>query len=149
MRVIVQRVSKASVSVENEIKGQIENGFLLLVGMTHTDTKEIVEKMADKVANLRVFEDEQGKLNLSIDQIKGAILSISQFTLYADCKKGRRPSFIEAARPQQANELYIYFNEQLSDKNIQVETGVFQTEMNVELTNQGPVTIILDSDTLF
>lgn len=145
MRVVLQRVQHASVTIDGEVHGKIEQGFLALVGIHVNDSKEIVEKLAKKCAELRVFEDDQGKMNLGLMDIQGAILSISQFTLYADCKKGRRPGFENAARPELAQPLYEYFNEQLRARNIPVETGVFGADMKVELLNDGPVTIILDS----
>ncbi len=142
MRVVLQRVKSASVTIDGEIKGTIEQGFLALVGITQTDTKEIVTKMAKKCAELRVFEDKQGKMNLSLKDIQGKILSI---TLYADCKRGRRPGFEKAAKPELAQPLYVYFNEQLALYDIEIETGVFGADMKVNLLNDGPVTIILDS----
>ncbi len=145
MRVLLQRVRYASVAINGTLQGKIEQGFLALVGITHTDTPEIVEKMAKKTAELRVFEDDQGKMNLGLADIQGAVLSISQFTLYADCKKGRRPGFEAAAKPDLAKPLYEYFNEQLRTYNIPVETGIFGADMKVELLNDGPVTILLDN----
>lgn len=145
MRVILQRVTHASVKIDGNIHGEIQQGFLALVGITHEDTKEVIDKVAKKCAELRVFEDEKGKMNLGLADINGAILSISQFTLYADCKKGRRPSFDQAAKPELAKPLYEYFNEQLQMRGIHVETGIFGADMKVELLNDGPVTIILDS----
>lgn len=149
MRVLLQRVKYASVHVDGELVGKCGHGYLLLVGITHTDTKEIVEKMASKCMNLRIFEDEQGKMNKSIFDHKGSVLSISQFTLYADCKKGRRPGFEKAAKPVEAKALYEYFNECVKDMDIPVETGIFGADMKVELLNDGPITIMLDSDELF
>ena len=148
MRVVLQRVKSASVTINGEIKGTIEQGFLALVGITQTDTKEIVTKMAKKCAELRVFEDKQGKMNLGLKDIQGKILSISQFTLYADCKRGRRPGFEKAAKPELAQPLYVYFNEQLALYDIEIETGVFGADMKVELLNDGPFTILLDSEEL-
>lgn len=148
MRVVIQRVKHASVTVEGKTTGQIQDGFMLLVGIKKDDTKEIIEKLAKKVSELRIFSDEAGKMNLSIQDIKGSILSISQFTLYADCKRGRRPGFELAEKPQKANEMYEYFNSILRNYGIIVETGVFGADMQVELCNDGPVTIILDSDEL-
>lgn len=145
MRVVLQRVSHASVAVEGKVVGRIEQGFLLLVGITHTDDETIVQKLAKKCAELRVFEDDNGKMNQGLADCKGAILSISQFTLYADCKKGRRPSFDKAAKGDAAKPLYDYFNEVLKDYGFTVETGEFGADMKVELCNDGPVTIILDS----
>lgn len=145
MRVLLQRVAHASVAVDGSIHGKIEQGFLALVGITQSDTKETVEKLAKKTCELRVFEDQQGKMNLSLFDIQGKILSVSQFTLYADCRRGRRPGFEQAAKSEQANALYEYYNEQLQANGIQVETGVFGADMKVELCNDGPVTILLDS----
>lgn len=145
MRVVVQRSKQASVTVEGEVVGQIERGFVVLVGITHEDSLEDVHYLADKVAHLRVFEDEQGKMNLSLLDAGGAVLSISQFTLYGDCRKGRRPNFMQAARPEQAKELYEAFNQALRDKGLKVETGIFGAMMQVKLVNDGPVTLIIDS----
>lgn len=145
MRLVIQRVSEASVEIEGKINGKIEEGFMVLVGITNDDNKEVVEKMADKLIHLRIFEDENEKLNLSLMDVKGEILSISQFTLYANCKKGRRPSFLDAAKPDLSKPLYEYFNEYLIKKGVHVETGIFGAMMNVSLINDGPTTIILDS----
>jgi len=146
LRVVVQRTKEASVTVNNEVIGKIKQGFLLLVAFTHTDAIEDVEYCARKVSNLRVFEDENQKMNLSIHDVGGSILSISQFTLYGDVSKGNRPSFIESARPEQAIKLYDAFNDILRKKyNLHVETGIFGVEMKVALINDGPVTIIIDS----
>lgn len=145
MRLVIQRVSEASVEIEGKINGEIKEGFMVLVGITNDDNKEVVEKMADKLIHLRIFEDENEKLNLSLMDVKGEILSISQFTLYANCKKGRRPSFLDAAKPDLSKPLYEYFNEYLTKKGIHVETGIFGAMMNVSLINDGPTTIILDS----
>lgn len=145
MRVLIQRVTHASVAIDGEVYAQIKQGFLLLVGITQDDNEETVDKLAKKAAELRLFEDEQGKINRSLSDVGGSILSISQFTLYADCRKGRRPGFEKAAGPQQAKPLYEYFNEQLKAYGIHVETGVFGADMKVELCNDGPLTILLDS----
>lgn len=145
MRLVIQRVSEASVEIESKINGEIKEGFMVLVGITNDDNKEVVEKMADKLIHLRIFEDENEKLNLSLMDVKGEILSISQFTLYANCKKGRRPSFLDAAKPDLSKPLYEYFNEYLTKKGVHVETGIFGAMMNVSLINDGPTTIILDS----
>lgn len=145
MRVVVQRSKNAKVTVNGEITGQIDKGLVLLVGVTHDDTESDAAFLADKIANLRIFEDAEGKMNLSLLDVGGEILSVSQFTLYGDCRKGRRPSFIEAARPEQANGLYETFNSFLRDKGITVETGRFGAMMDVELINDGPVTLIVDS----
>ncbi len=148
MRIVVQRVSEAKVAVENEIVGQIGMGFMCLVGFNHEDNQEVVDKLVNKLVNLRIFEDDDEKLNLSLKDVGGGVLSISQFTLYGDCRKGRRPSFIDAARPEKANPLYEYFNDKLRTLGIVVQTGVFGAMMDVSLTNSGPTTIILDSDQL-
>lgn len=145
MRVVVQRAKKARVTVDGEIVGQIEYGLMLLVGIKHDDSKEDVTYTADKVANLRIFEDEQGKMNRSLLDVNGQVLSVSQFTLYGDCRKGRRPNFMDAARPEEANELYEAFNEELRNKGIIVETGKFGEMMDVTFTNDGPVTLIVES----
>jgi len=145
MRIVLTTVLNASVTIDNKVVGQINRGFCLLVGFTHVDTKETVDKMIDKMLSLRVFLDENGLTNLSIYDVKGEILSVSQFTLYADLAKGRRPSFINAMKPDQAKELYQYFNEQIKQKYGAVETGVFGADMKVSSVNDGPFTIILDS----
>lgn len=149
MRLVVQKVSQSSVKVADKVVGKINKGYLVLVGITDGDNETIVEKMADKLVNLRIFEDENDKLNLSLLDVHGSILSISQFTLYANCKKGRRPSFIEAAKPDVSSPLYDYFNMQLENKGINVERGLFGAMMEVSLINEGPVTIILDSKEIF
>lgn len=145
MRVIVQRSKEASVIVAGDVVGQIEHGLVLLVGITHEDTEQDVDFVADKVANLRIFEDSEGKMNHSVLETGGQILSISQFTLYGDCRKGRRPNFMAAARPEQAEPLYNLFNEKLREKGLRVETGRFGAMMDVHLVNHGPVTLILES----
>jgi D-aminoacyl-tRNA deacylase len=145
MRVVVQRSKNAQVTVNGEITGQISKGLVLLVGVTHQDTEEDAAFLADKIANLRIFEDNAGKMNLSLIDVGGEILSVSQFTLYGDCRKGRRPNFMEAARPEQANPLYERFNGLLREKGIKVETGIFGAMMDVELVNDGPVTLIVES----
>ena len=146
MRVIVQRALNATVTIDGSVVGQIDKGFLLLVGITHSDTEKEAQLLAKKVANLRIMEDPEGKMNLSLAQTEGAILSISQFTLYGDCRKGNRPAFIDAARPEQAEPLYNYFNTLLRHEyGLHVETGVFGADMKVSFINDGPVTIILDS----
>ena len=145
MRLVVQRVSEASVEIEGKINGQIKQGFMILVGITNDDNEEIVDKMVNKLINLRIFEDENEKLNLSLMDIKGEILSISQFTLYANCKKGRRPSFLDAAKPEISKPLYEYFNKALENAGVHTETGIFGAMMKVSLINDGPTTIILDS----
>ncbi|WP_433743370.1 D-aminoacyl-tRNA deacylase [Falsibacillus pallidus] len=145
MRVVLQRSKAASVDVENETIGSIDFGFVLLVGVTHEDTIEDAKYLAEKIANLRVFEDQDGKMNLSLKDVGGEILSISQFTLYGDCRKGRRPNFMAAARPEEAEPLYEAFNQMLSEQGIAVETGKFGAMMDVKLTNDGPVTLIIES----
>ena len=149
MRVVVQRCSRAEVRIDGISVGQIDKGFMLLVGVTDTDTRAEADLLAKKIAQLRVFEDAAGKMNLALGDIGGAILSISQFTLYADCRKGNRPSFIRAARPETAEPLYDYFNDVLRKQyNLHVETGRFGADMKVDFINDGPVTILLDTDEL-
>jgi D-aminoacyl-tRNA deacylase len=145
MRIVVQRSKNASVTVNEKVIGEIEKGLVLLVGVTHEDTIDDANYLADKIVNLRIFEDENGKMNLSLLDVGGSILSISQFTLYGDCRKGRRPNFMAAAKPEQALNLYQYFNHVLSEKNVKVETGEFGAMMDISLINDGPVTLILDS----
>src|SRR4051795_5073840 len=145
MRIVVQRSKNASVTVNEKVIGEIEKGLVLLVGVTHDDTIDDANYLADKIVNLRIFEDGNGKMNLSLLDVGGSILSISQFTLYGDCRKGRRPNFMAAAKPEQALNLYQYFNQVLSEKNVKVETGEFGAMMDVSLINDGPVTLILDS----
>lgn len=145
MRVVLQRVAHASVTVDGEIIGKIQRGFLLLVGVTHDDAMEDMEYLIRKIVQMRIFEDEEGKLNRSIQDIGGEILSVSQFTLYADTKKGNRPSFSKAAPGDVALEMFEQFNGLLRDTGIPVETGQFGANMKVELLNDGPVTILLDS----
>ena len=145
MRLTVQRVANAKVEVDNKVVGKIDRGFLVLLGVTHTDTKKEADYLAKKLCNLRVFEDENEKMNLSIKDIDGELLIVSQFTLYADTKKGNRPSFIESATPEYANELYEYFIQKCKEENIKkVEKGVFGAHMEVSLLNDGPVTINLE-----
>ena len=148
MRVILQRVKWSSCTIDGVKVSSIEDGYMALVGFDNSDTKEVVEKMANKISKLRVFEDENGKMNLSIADIKGSILSISQFTLYANSRKGNRPSFIDAAKPDVAIPLYDYFNEYMNTL-VPTKTGEFGADMKIELLNDGPVTIILDSKELF
>ena len=145
MKVVLQRVAHASVTVDGEVIGKIQRGFLLLVGVTHDDAMEDMEYLVRKIVQMRIFEDEEGKLNRSIQDIGGEILSVSQFTLYADTKKGNRPSFSKAAPGDVALEMFEQFNGLLRDTGIPVETGQFGADMKVELLNDGPVTILLDS----
>ncbi|HAH74714.1 D-tyrosyl-tRNA(Tyr) deacylase [Kandleria vitulina] len=149
MKVILQRVTHASCVVDEQVTGEIKDGYMALVGISTEDQEDVLEKMADKVVNLRVFSDEEGKMNRSLLDVKGEILSISQFTLYADAKKGRRPSFTHAAKPDVSLPMYNQFNELLKAKGVHVETGIFGADMKISLLNDGPVTIILDSDQLF
>lgn len=145
MRVVVQRAKSASVTVEGKVVGEISKGFLILVGITHLDDVTDAKYLAEKVVNLRVFEDENGKMNDSLLDVAGQILSISQFTLYGDCRKGRRPNFMDAAKPDHALKIYEKFNEELRLKGVTVETGEFGAMMDVKFTNEGPVTLILES----
>lgn len=145
MKVVLQRTGPANVKVDGEVTGAIDKGYMLLVGITHTDTEEDVAFVAKKIANLRLWEDEDGKMNRSILEVGGDILSVSQFTLYGDTKKGRRPSFIQAARPEQAEPLWELFNKKLEAQGLKVQTGRFGAMMDVELVNDGPVTIIVES----
>ena len=145
MKIVVQRVKNASVQVEGKTVGEIEKGFLVLLGVTHSDTKEKAEYLAKKLCKLRIFTDENDKMNLSLKDVGGKLLIVSQFTLYADCSGGNRPSFIEAARPEQAEELYEYFCKECKEKyDINVEKGIFGADMKVNLLNDGPVTIIIE-----
>lgn len=143
MRVLVQRVSTSSVEVEGKVVGKIDNGLMLLVGFTHTDTSKEIDYMVDKVINLRIFDDEEGVMNKSLLDVGGSILSISQFTLYADASKGRRPSYINALGGEGACPLYDEFNQKLKEK-VHTETGIFGAEMKVSLVNDGPITIMLE-----
>ena len=145
MRVVLQRSGLASVRVNGEVTGSIDKGYVLLVGITHEDKEEDAAFIAKKIAGLRLWEDAEGKMNHSIFEAGGAILSVSQFTLYGDVRKGRRPSFIEAARPEQAEPLWEYFNRKLEEEGLEVQTGVFGAMMDVQLMNDGPVTIIVES----
>ena len=144
MKIVVQRVKNAQVKVENKIVGKIGKGFLVLLGVTHTDTKKEADYLAKKLCNLRVFTDENDKMNLALKDVGGELLIVSQFTLYADCMQGNRPSFINAAKPEQANELYEYFCSECKKNEIKVEKGIFGANMKVELLNDGPVTIIIE-----
>lgn len=145
MKLVIQRVLNSSCKVDGNITGQIEKGFMVLVGFGQDDTKEIIEKMANKLVKLRIFDDENDHINLSLNDVGGTILSISQFTLYADCKKGNRPSFVNALSGDKAIEFYKYFNEYLRSLGYKVEEGIFGADMKISLVNDGPVTIILDS----
>ncbi|GIN97974.1 D-aminoacyl-tRNA deacylase [Siminovitchia terrae] len=144
VKIVLQRCSQAKVKVKGKVTGAIHKGFVLLVGVTHDDTEKEAEWLADKIVNLRIFEDADGKMNRSLKDVEGEILSVSQFTLYADCNKGRRPSFVDAAPPDKANPLYEYFNELLRIRGVKVETGVFGAMMEVDLINDGPVTLVLE-----
>ena len=148
MKFVIQRVSHASVTVEQEIVGSIQKGFLVLIGVNNSDTEGIADKMLRKLLNLRIFEDENGKTNLSLKDVNGGLLLVSQFTLYADCKHGNRPSFIKAGKPDMANEMYEYIIAKCREQVETVETGEFGADMKVELLNDGPFTILLDSDQL-
>jgi D-tyrosyl-tRNA(Tyr) deacylase len=149
MRAVVQRVSRAKVTVEGRVTGEIASGLMILLGVGREDTSAVASTMAEKVANLRIFEDGTGKMNRSLLEVKGAALVISQFTLYGDARGQRRPSFIAAAPPDTAAALYEKFNSVLRGLGVTVATGIFQTMMSVELVNEGPVTILLDSDRVF
>lgn len=144
MRFLVQRVTKASVTVDNKVTGKIGKGYLVLIGITHNDTKDNADYLINKLLNLRVFCDENDKMNLSINQVKGELLLVSQFTLYANTSHGNRPDFLEAAKPAYAEELYEYIIQKCKDKGIKVQTGIFGADMKVHLLNDGPVTIMLE-----
>ena len=144
MKIVVQRVKNAQVEVEGQVVGKIQKGFLVLLGVTHSDTKEQADYLVKKLCNLRVFSDKNDKMNLALKEVKGELLVVSQFTLYADCSGGNRPSFTEAARPEQANELYEYFCTGCEKNGIPVEKGIFGADMKVSLLNDGPVTIIIE-----
>ena len=148
MRFVIQRVTDASVTIDGEISGKIGKGYLVLIGVADTDTKEIADKMIRKMIGLRIFEDEQGKTNLSLADVDGGLLLVSQFTLYANCKRGNRPSFIEAGKPDMANEMYEYIIEKCRESVDEVQTGEFGADMKVQLLNDGPFTLLLDSDQL-
>jgi D-tyrosyl-tRNA(Tyr) deacylase len=149
MRVVVQRVSRASVKVGEHVTGEIEQGLLVLLGVGETDTEADADYLAEKIAGLRIFEDDAGKMNLSVTEAGGAVLAVSQFTLLGDVRRGKRPSFDAAARPERARELYEYCVERIRSHGLQCETGRFQAMMNVESVNSGPVTILLDSKKIF
>ena len=148
MRFVIQRVTEASVTIDGDISGKIGKGYLVLIGVADTDTKEIADKMIRKMIGLRIFEDEQGKTNLSLADVDGGLLLVSQFTLYANCERGNRPSFIEAGKPDMANEMYEYIIEKCRESVDEVQTGEFGADMKVQLLNDGPFTILLDSDQL-
>lgn len=148
MRFVIQRVTEAAVRVDGELLGQIEKGYLVLIGVAESDTEEIADKMVKKMIGLRIFEDEQGKTNLALKDVGGSLLLVSQFTLYANCKKGNRPSFIEAGSPGKANALYEYIIKKCRESVELVETGRFGADMKVSLLNDGPFTIVLDSEKL-
>lgn len=149
MRAVIQRVSRAKVTVDGETTGEISRGILVLLGVSHDDSENEADYLLEKILNLRIFEDGEEKMNLSLQDIKGELLVVSQFTLYGDARKGRRPSYIKAAAPERANELYEYFLSQARRQLSKVEAGRFQAMMDVELVNDGPVTILLDSSKLF
>ncbi len=144
MKVLLQRVSQACVTVDDKIVGEIGRGFVLLLGVTHADTQQEADWLANKVAGIRLFEDDQGKMNASLADVDGAFLVVSQFTLYGDARKGRRPSFTDAARPEQAEPLVAYFCEKLRENGFAVATGVFGANMHVEIHNDGPVTLMIE-----
>ena len=144
MKIVIQRVLDAQVEVDKKIVGKIGKGFLVLLGVTHEDTRENADYLVKKLCKLRVFSDENDKMNLSLKDVNGELLIVSQFTLYANCKDGNRPSFVEAAKPDQANELYEYFCDECEKNDIKVEKGIFGADMKVSLLNDGPVTIVLE-----
>ena len=144
MKLVIQRVKNAKVEVDEKVVGKIENGFMVLIGIRKGDTKKEADYLVKKLINLRVFEDENGKMNLNIKSVGGSLLLVSQFTLYADCSNGNRPSFTEAAKPEQANKLYEYFCSECEKNNIKVERGIFGANMQVSLINDGPVTIVIE-----
>ena len=144
MRIVLQRVTSASVSVDGEVTGRIGTGYLVLLGVGQGDTEEDCRRLADKLINLRIFSDENGKINLSLADVGGELLVVSQFTLYADCRKGNRPNFIQAGKPDEAERLYNYFADYCRSKGKHVETGIFGADMKVELVNDGPFTIVLE-----
>lgn len=148
MKFVIQRVNNASVTIDEKIVGKINKGFLVLIGVSNDDTKEIADKMIKKLIGMRIFEDENGKTNLALADVEGELLLVSQFTLYANCKKGNRPSFINAGAPDMANEMYEYIIEKCREMVKVVETGEFGADMKVKLENDGPFTIVLDSEQL-
>lgn len=145
MKFVIQRVSEASVKIDGKIHGSIDQGYVVLIGIEHNDTKEIADKYIKKLVNLRIFSDEDDKMNLSIKDVGGSLLLISQFTLYGNCKKGNRPSFVDAARPEHAEELYDYIVSEARKEIAHVDTGIFGADMKVSLVNDGPVTIIMEN----
>ena len=149
MKLVIQRVNHASVTVEGKVTGEIQKGYLVLLGVGQGDDESMVERYVKKLHKLRIFSDEEGKINRSIEDVGGEVLVVSQFTLYADCKKGNRPSFTNAGKPDLATSLYDQFNQKIKDQGIHVETGIFGADMKIELLNDGPVTIVLDSKELF
>lgn len=144
MKIVLQRVTSASVKVDDEVTGKIGTGYLILFGVGHDDTEEDCRRLADKIINLRIFSDENGKINKSLGDVGGALLVVPQFTLYADCRKGNRPNFIQAAKPDEANRLYEYFVDYCRNKGQHTETGRFGADMKVELLNDGPFTLVLE-----
>ena len=146
MRAVVQRVKKSHVEVDGKITGQIDKGLMILLGISEDDKAEDIDYMVDKIINLRIFEDDENKMNLSLLDVGGELLVVSQFTLYGDCRKGRRPSFIKAARPEKAQQLYDQFIKKATDLNVRVQSGVFRADMTVYIENDGPVTLIVDSE---
>ena len=149
MRAVIQRVSRASVVVEGRVVGEIGPGILVLLGVSNKDAETDADYLADKIAGLRIFEDRDGKMNLSVAEIGGSVLAVSQFTLYGDVRRGKRPSFDQAARPELARDLYEYFVTQIRQRSLRCETGQFQAMMSISLVNEGPVTVLLDSSKLF
>ena len=148
MRFVIQRVSSASVTIDGKVSGEIGKGFVVLIGIGEDDTKEIADKLLHKLLNMRIFEDENGKTNLALKDVSGELLMISQFTLYANCKKGNRPSFIKAGNPELANNLYEYIIAKCKEEIPDVQTGIFGADMKISLVNDGPFTILLDSEDL-
>lgn len=146
MRLVIQRVTSGSVTIDGRVNGAIEKGYVVLVGFGQNDTESLLDPMIDKMINLRIFEDENGKMNKSLLDVNGSILSVSQFTLYANCRHGRRPGFTDALHPSKAIPMYDLFNQKIIEKGVHVETGIFGADMKVSIQNDGPVTIILDSD---
>lgn len=146
MRLLVQRSKEASVTIDGKVTGKINSGLVVLVGFTHTDTEEEIDYLVEKLIHLRIFDDENGVMNRSLCDVVGEILSVSQFTLYADTKKGHRPSYVAALNGKEATKLYDIFNQKLKDKGVKVETGIFGSDMKVALTNDGPITILLEKE---